>query len=72
MDNKDLKEYALVCECAEESAKLGILLDFLKHAGTHFYSLKAKKEEVTLEDLELIQVKLKKLAILTDNFQASA
>jgi hypothetical protein len=61
MKNHSLQDYSLMCDCAESAARLGILLDFLKHSGNHFYSLKAKQEPASLEDIELLKSKYQEL-----------
>ena len=61
MENNSLKDYSLMCDCAESTARFGILLDFLKHSSTHFYSLKAKQEAASLEDIELLKSKYQEL-----------
>lgn len=61
METHSLQDYSLMCDCAEQAARLGILLDFLKHSGNHFYSLKAKQEEISLEDIELFKSKFQEL-----------
>jgi len=66
MENHSLQDYSLICDCAEEAARLGILLDFLKHSGNHFYSLKAKQEAASLEDMELFKNKYQELESFVD------
>lgn len=63
MENKQvsLEDYARFCECAEKSAKINILLDFIKQANTHFYSLKGKGEELNAQGKNLISDKLREL-----------
>lgn len=61
MENQKLQDYALICGCAEEAAKFGILLDFLKQAGNHFYSLRAKGEKAQEVDIELLKNKFQEL-----------
>jgi hypothetical protein len=61
MENQSLQDYSLMCDCAEQAARFGILLDFLKHSSNHFYSFKAKQEVVSLEDIKLFKSKFKEL-----------
>ena len=57
----NLQNYSLMCDCAEQAARFGILLDFLKHASNHFYSFKAKQEAASLKDIELFKSKFQEL-----------
>ena len=38
MENKSLKDFALMCECSEKVASFGILVDFLKKGVMDYYS----------------------------------
>ena len=66
MENKTIDEYALVFECAEESAKFGILLDFLKYAANRFYTQKSCKEEVSKEEILVFKKKFHELETLAN------
>ena len=57
MENNSLKDYALMCECAENVARFGILSDFLKRGITDFYSYKSKNEELPPEEMEILNAK---------------
>lgn len=57
MENKTLNEFALMCECAQSAATIGILTDFLKKAVTDFYSHKSNKTEFKQEEMEVFRKK---------------
>lgn len=57
MENNSLKDYALMCECAEKVARFGILSDFLKRGITDYYSYKSKNEELSPEEMEILNAK---------------
>ena len=57
MENNSLKDYALMCECAENVARFGILSDFLKRGITDYYSYKSKNEELSPEEMEILNAK---------------
>jgi len=57
MENNSLKDYALMCECAESVARFGILSDFLKKGITDYYSYKSKNEELSPEEMEILNAK---------------
>jgi len=61
MENQSLKDYALFCECAEQAAKFGILVDFMKKGVTDFYTFKAKKQELTPDDMDVFMDKYHEL-----------
>lgn len=70
MDNKqlninalNLQEYALMCECAEEVAKFGILSDFMKKGITDFYSFKSKREELAADQMLVLTNKMHEMQI---------
>lgn len=67
MENQKLEDYALICECAEEAARFGILLDFLKQAGSYFYSLRAKGKKAQEADIELLKNKFQELEDFISN-----
>ena len=57
MENNSLKDYALMCECAQKVASFGILSDFLKKGITDYYSYKSKNEELSPEEMEILNAK---------------
>jgi|688.fasta_scaffold70631_8 hypothetical protein len=61
MENKNLKDYALMCECSEKVASFGILADFLKKGVMDYYSYKSTGAEMPLEEKEILEQKYDKL-----------
>mgnify|MGYP003351330777 CR=1 FL=1 len=57
MENKNLKDYALMCECSEKVASFGILADFLKKGIMDYYSYKSTGAEMPLEEKEILEQK---------------
>ena len=53
MENKSLKDFALMCECSEKVAVFGILADFLKRAVMDYYSYKGAGKEMPDEEREV-------------------
>jgi hypothetical protein len=66
----NLQDYALMCECAEEVARFGILSDFMKKAVTDFYSFKSNREELALDDMKILEKKLHELQIFFEKIIA--
>jgi|GEM_PF-2581846 len=60
MTKRSLKDCALRYECAEQIAKCGIQIDFIKEATADFLSYKSNNEVMPSDELE----------ILTDRYQA--
>lgn len=61
MENKSLKDYALMCECSEKVASFGILTDFLKKGVMDYYSYKSTGAEMPDEEKEIFFQKYDKL-----------
>ena len=61
MENKSLKEFALMCECSEKVASFGILADFLKKAVMDYYSYKSTGAEMPDEDKKIFFQKYERL-----------
>lgn len=61
MENKSLKDFALMCECSEKVASFGILADFLKKAVMDYYSYKSTGAEMPDEDKEIFFQKYERL-----------
>ena len=61
MDNKSLKDFALMCECSKKVAQFGILADFLKKAVMDYYSYKSRGAELPDEDREVFIQKYNEL-----------
>ena len=68
MENKSLKDFALMCECSEKVASFGILVDFLKKGVMDYYSYKStgtvmpdQDKEIFLEKYERLQNFLKEI-----------
>jgi hypothetical protein len=59
----NLQDYALMCECAEEIAKFGILSDFMKKGITDFYSFKSKREELAADQMLVLTNKMHEMQI---------
>ncbi len=57
MEDKSLKDFALICECSEKVAQFGILADFLKKAVMDYYSYKSKGAEMPVDDKEVFSKK---------------
>jgi hypothetical protein len=60
MENKSLKDFALMCECSEKVAQFGILADFLKKGVMDYYSYKSTGAEMPSEDKEILEEKYNK------------
>lgn len=54
MENKSLKDFALMCECSEKVASFGILADFLKRGVMDYYSYKSTGSEMPIEEKEML------------------
>lgn len=54
MENKSLKDFALICECSEKVASFGILADFLKRGVMDYYSYKSTGSEMPVEEKEML------------------
>jgi len=54
MENKSLKDFALMCECSEKVANFGILADFLKRGVMDYYSYKSTGSEMPIEEKEML------------------
>ena len=54
MENKSLKDFALMCECSEKVASFGILADFLKRGVMDYYSYKSNGAEMPIEEKEML------------------
>ena len=54
MENKSLKDFALMCECSEKVASFGILEDFLKRGVMDYYSYKSTGAEMPIEEKEML------------------
>lgn len=61
MEDKSLKDFALMCECSEKVARFGILADFLKKAVMDYYSYKSKQAAMPDEDREVFIKKYNEL-----------
>ena len=61
MENKNLKDYALMCECSEKVASFGILADFLKKGVMDYYSYKSTGAEMSLEEMQILEQKYNRL-----------
>ena len=61
MENKTLKDFALMCECSEKIASFGILADFMKRAVMDYYSYKSTGADMPMEEKELMSKKYDKL-----------
>ena len=61
MENKSLKDFALMCECSKKVAQFGILADFLKKAVMDYYSYKSSGAEMSDEDREVFIQKYNEL-----------
>jgi len=61
MENKSLKDFALMCECSEKVASFGILADFLKKGVMDYYSYKSTGAEMPLEEREILAQKYDRL-----------
>lgn len=66
MENQSLKDYALFCECAEQAAKFGILLDFVQKGVTDICTLKSRKERLAQEDMDVFMDKYHQLQMCVD------
>jgi hypothetical protein len=54
MENKSLKDFALMCDCSEKVAQFGIWADFMKKAVMDYYSYKSTGSEMPSEEKEMI------------------
>lgn len=61
MENKSLKDFALMCECSEKVASFGILADFLKKAVMDYYSYISTGAEMPEEDWQILKQKYDRL-----------
>lgn len=61
MEDKSLKDFALICECSEKVAQFGILADFLKKAVMDYYSYKSKGGFMPVDDKEIFVKKYNEL-----------
>ena len=61
MENKSLKDFALMCECSEKVASFGILADFLKKAVMDYYSYISTGVEMPEEDWQILKQKYDRL-----------
>lgn len=61
MENKSLKDFALMCECSEKVASFGILADFLKKGVMDYYSYKSTGTEMPEEDWQILKQKYDRL-----------
>lgn len=61
MENKSLKDFALMCECSEKVASFGILADFLKKGVMDYYSYKSTGAEMPDEEKNILFEKFDKL-----------
>lgn len=61
MENKSLKDFALMCECSEKVASFGILADFLKKGVMDYYSYKSTGAEMPEEDWQILKQKYDRL-----------
>lgn len=61
MENKSLKDFALMCECSEKVASFGILADFLKKGVMDYYSYKSTGVEMPEEDWQILKQKYDRL-----------
>lgn len=61
MENKSLKDFALMCECSEKVASFGILADFLKKGVMDYYSYKSTGAKMPLEEREILAQKYDRL-----------
>lgn len=57
MENINLKDYALMCDCATDVARFGILSDFLKKGITDFLSYETKKEKMPTDEIDILKTK---------------
>ena len=61
MENKSLKDFALMCECSEKVAIFGILADFLKKGVMDYYSYISTGAEMPAEEKEILERKYDRL-----------
>jgi hypothetical protein len=61
MENKSLKDFALMCECSEKVASFGILTDFLRRGVMDYYSYKSIGEEMPLDEMQILEQKYDRL-----------
>ena len=61
MENKSLKDFALMCECSEKVASFGILADFLKKGVMDYYSHKSTGTEMPDEEKKIFFQKYDRL-----------
>lgn len=61
MENKSLKDFALMCECSEKVAQFGIWADFMKKAVMDYYSYKSTGAEMPIEEKEILEQKYDRL-----------
>lgn len=61
MENKSLKDFALMCECSEKVASFGILADFLKKAVMDYYSYISTGAKMPEEDWQILKQKYDRL-----------
>ena len=61
MENKSLKDFALMCECSEKVASFGILADFLKKGVMDYYSYISTGAEMPEEDWQILKQKYDRL-----------
>jgi hypothetical protein len=54
VENKSLKDFALMCDCSEKVAQFGIWADFMKKAVMDYYSYKSTGSEMPSEEKEMI------------------
>jgi len=61
MENKSLKDFALMCECSEKVASFGILVDFLKKGVMDYYSYISAGAVMPDQDKEIFFQKYERL-----------
>ena len=61
MEQKSLKDYALMCECSQKVANFSILADFLKKGIMDVMSYKSVGKEMPLEEKNILEEKYSNL-----------
>ena len=57
MENITLKDYARMCDCAQDVARFGILSDFLKKGVTDFLSYASKEAKMPVDEIDILKKK---------------
>ena len=67
MENISLKDYARMCDCAEDVARFGILSDFLKKGITDLLSYESKEAKMPAEEIDILKTKYQAFQILFES-----